>query len=298
MNAAVIVVNYGSSGLLASHLAALSTQDPSLSMIVVDCFSGESEREEVRGLADRYGWRPVLLENNVGFGGGVNRGAEIALAAGAEVLLVVNPDAQLRADAASVLIGSAAANPDSLVAPVVRRPDGSVWSAGMDVYLDDGSLAGIRFRHRRPGRPRRMWLSGACFALSSALWMRVGGFAEDYFLYWEDVDLSYRVIEAGGKLVIEESAVVVHDEGGTQTAIRPGRTRSELFYYYNIRNRLLYARRNLSAAELRAWRRATFRVSYGTLLGGGRRQLVTSIAPWRALLRGMRDGLRGKVGPL
>ncbi|MFT4281112.1 glycosyltransferase family 2 protein [Microbacterium sp.] len=296
-SAALIVVNYGSSALLERNLVPLAESAPWLRVYVVDCFRDPVEQASVGALAEQHGWRALLLERNLGFGGGVNRGADAAIADGAEVIVVLNPDATLPEASARALVDAAAADPAALFSPVVLRPDGTIWSGGMDLHLDDGSLSGIRFRERNGDRPRRMWVSGACFAISSALWRRVGGFDEDFFLYWEDVDLSHRILDAGGRLVIDDTITAVHDEGGTQQSVDPGRARSELFYYYNIRNRLLYAARHLDAETYRQWRRSTLRVSYGTLLGGGRRQLVRSIAPWRALARGMRDGLRGKVGP-
>jgi GT2 family glycosyltransferase len=294
--AAVIVVSYGSSELLEANLVPLSSAMPELSVIVVDCFTTSGERERVRELSDAHGWLALLLDENLGFGGGVNRGVDLAISGGADVFVVLNPDATLARSSADRLIGAARSDRRVLVAPVISRPDGSVWSAGMDVYLDDGSLAGWRFRARHGERRRRSWVSGACFAMSVELWRESGGFDEDYFLYWEDVDLSFRVERAGGRLAVDQEATAVHDEGGTQEALKPGRARSEIFYYYNIRNRLLYAERTLEPAQRRAWRRSALRVGFGTLRGAGRRQLLTSLAPWRALYRGVRDGLRGVRG--
>ena len=48
----------------------------------------------------------------------------------------------------------------------------------------------------RPAGPNTMttgvanWLSGACLAFSATAFDRLGGFGEDFFLYWEDVDIS------------------------------------------------------------------------------------------------------------
>lgn len=296
MGAAITVVNYGSSSLLRSNLVPLSQSMPELTVAVVDCFTTVTERERVRSLSEEHGWRALLLDDNVGFGGGVNRGVDHVLAEGADVVIVLNPDATVSRESVELLVEAARTDRRLLVSPAIRRPDGSVWSAGMDVYLDDGSLAGWRFRDRHEGRPRRSWVSGACFAMSADLWRTIGGFDEEYFLYWEDVDLSFRVERAGGRISVAHEATAVHDEGGTQESLDPGRARSELFYYYNIRNRLLYASRTLDQAAQRAWRRSAVRVGIGTLRGAGRRQLLTSIAPWRALYRGVRDGLRREWG--
>lgn len=294
---ALVVVSYASAGLVDQNLAGLSEDWPELDVVVVDCFSTPEERERLREVCEARGWTAVLLEDNAGFGGGVDAGAARAIDRGAETLIVLNPDAVLAGGDARTLARAAMAS-DALVAPVVRRPDGALWTAGVDLYLDDGTMAGIRRRDAHEGRPRRFWVSGACFALSRELWQRVGGFADEYFLYWEDVDLSCRVQDAGAQVLVVEDAVAVHDEGGTHDDRRAGRAKSETYYYYNIRNRLLFARLRLDAPTQTRWRRSALRVSWGIVLQGGRRQLVTSIAPWRALWRGLRDGRRGVTGPL
>ncbi|MFG6492862.1 glycosyltransferase family 2 protein [Microbacterium sp. P03] len=294
---ALIVVSYGSAGLVEANIAQLATEWPELRVIVVDCFSSAAERERVREVCDRLRWRAVLLDDNAGFGGGVNQGAAVAQEGGASVLLVLNPDAILPAPDARELATAAAMEPLALIAPLIRRPDGSLWTEGTDLYLDNGTMAGVRHRDRHAGRPRMMWVSGACFAVSSSLWNRVGGFDDEYFLYWEDVDLSRKVLEAGGQVTVLPTAVAVHDEGGTHDDHTTGRAKSETYYYYNIRNRLLFARMRLGAGDVRRWRRSALAVSWGILLQGGRRQLLTSAAPWRALHKGLRDGRRGVTGP-
>src|SRR5262249_56362921 len=55
------------------------------------------------------------------------------------------------------------------------------------------------------------FVSGACFAVPRAIFEEVGGFAEDYFLYQEDVDLSLRLRLRGGRLGVEPAARVDHE---------------------------------------------------------------------------------------
>jgi GT2 family glycosyltransferase len=208
------------------------------------------------------------------------------------LFLLVNPDLVIAAADVLVLWEAVRTDPLTLVSPRILRPDATPWFAGADLYLEDGR---IRSSHRRPeyeGARREPWLSGACIMLSAGLWDRVGGFSEEYFLYWEDVDLSHRIGSAGGRLLVCTEATAVHAEGGTQTvsAVSAGSRKSALYYFYNIRNRLLFASRNLPTTDLLVWRRATLGVSWEILLQGGRRQLV-SVWPLVAAARGALAGL-------
>ena len=252
---AVVVVNYGSSGLLVEHLAPLTRRCPELVTVVVDNFSSERERGLLVDLADREGWHTVLPTGNTGFGGGMNRGVLRAEQLGARTLLLLNPDAEIAEPALARLLTLSRELPETLFAPQILRPDGSVWFAGSDLYLEDGRTRSVK---RRPSGPADVqpWLSGACLVLSDQLWQRIGGFDEEYFLYWEDVDLSHRVVEAGGAITVVTDAVAIHSPGGTQGrgAAHSGDPKSDLYYYYNIRNRLLFAARHLDSESIERWR--------------------------------------------
>jgi GT2 family glycosyltransferase len=203
-----------------------------------------------------------------------------------DVIVPLNPDASI--DEASLrAIVDTAHDTRNLVSPRIVTGAGRDWFTGADLYLDDGTIAGRARRDNNAGRPRREWATGACFALSTAVWAELGGFDEDYFLYWEDIDFSHRLLDAGGALVLAD-AVVVHDEGGTHRARGADRAKSPTYYYYNIRNRMMYATKHLDVAGVRRWGRSAPRVAYRVLLQGGRRQLL-STAPWWALFRGLRD---------
>lgn len=289
---AVVVVSYGSSALLRRHLVEVTSRTPGLHVVVVDNFTDTEEREAVATLGEHHGWQTLLLDDNTGFGAGNNRAVE-TLGPEIEHIVMLNPDASLDAASLARLVAHAQVHPDHLVGPVVRRPDGRLWSTGSDLLLRTGEMRGW---HRRPTdadpSTYQPWLSGACLALSRSLWDRVGGFDDDYFLYWEDVDLSRRVLDAGGELVVLDDAVAVHDEGGTHVGEVDVRVKSPLYYYFNTRNRLLFAAKHLDAAAQRRWRRTAPRAGYQLLLQGGRRQLVHPSRTWLPVARGLRDGRR------
>ena len=157
-----------------------------------------------------------MIENdaNLGFGAGCNVGAA---AASGELLLFLNPDATVEPG----------------FRQAIERPiaDGRGWAAWQGVVTAEGGRiintrggvvhftgiawaggAGLRTADsglrtgEEPG-----FASGACFAIPRARFEEIGGFAEGFFLYHEDVDLSLRLRLAGGRLGVEPAARVDHD---------------------------------------------------------------------------------------
>lgn len=290
---AVVVVNYGSHQLVDANLSQSLGADFPGHVVVVDNFSSTQERAAIAGVCDRHGWNLLPLPANEGFGGGNNRGVAFALNAGASEMLFLNPDAWLPPSAIRALHDRVRVDRDVQLSPEVRRPDGSIYSAEVDLQLAYGEMRSTR---RRPTWTTpdsvHTWVSGACFMMSADLWSRVGGFDDDYFLYWEDVDLSRRVVTTGGTVQVDSTVHAVHDEGATHRKGSDVRVKSPTYYYYNTRNRLVYAAKHLSASDGRRWIWCTPWASYRILLQGGRRQFAHPTRNvWPALL-GSRDGIR------
>lgn len=270
------MVNYGSHALIEQNLGDLAG-DGSTIVVVVDNFSTTTEREACARLCSASGWE-FVPSPNVGFGEGINAGVAHALALGCDEIVMVNPDLALQAADLGRLVELSAARPDDLVAPRIMTPQGRPWGRLGVIQLEEGRL----YTHGdHPGSPR--WLSGACLAVSAPLWRRMGGFAPGYFMYWEDVDLSYRVQAAGGVLVLVDDLVVVHDAGGTQST---GSAKSALFTYYNCRNRLVFAARNLDRRQQRAWLRTTAAEVRRSIGRANQSRLAAKVtrALWPALL--------------
>lgn len=288
---ALICVNYGSSHLLADNFAPLAA-DQAVHGVVVDNLSSAEERARAQSLAEANGWRLLTPDGNLGFGQAVNL-AVAELRDDFNRFVVINPDATMSLEALARLVEAASGAEPTLAAPKIQRPDGSDWFTGSDLYLADGSIRASA--KRPPGAEVRAWLTGAVLAFDLRTWDLVGGFDDDYFLYWEDVDLCWRLEDAGARLRVVGDAIAVHSEGGTQAhggLSRSGQAKSAIYYYYNIRNRLLFGAKHLPRARWRQWLRHTPRVSWQILLQGGRRQFLSRQAPIIPLVRGMVEGVR------
>lgn len=284
---AVVVVAYGSSALLAQNLPPLA--DAPLAVVVVDNHSTDAERAAVTELAREHGWE-LVPRPNLGFGAGVRTGVARARHLGCDAVLLLNPDVSLDAATALALVDGAREQPDTLTAPQVVHPDGSPAHA-------EGTLDLVRGRTRTrppldPALPR--WLTGACVALSLDLWERSGGVPAEYFMYWEDVELSHRVRAVGGRLRVRTDLTVAHDVGGTQGTAGAGRVRplkSPLYRYVNTRNRLLFARRNLPRRAALRWLASTPGYAWRVMLRDGRRPLLRH--PWSTTWPVVRGSLAG-----
>lgn len=131
---------------------------------------------------------------NLGFGAAHNRLMAEAFASGAEAYVCVNPDAVLHPGCLAELHAEAARR---------RRP---------------GLVEALQFPDEHPkiydprthGTP---WASGCTLLVTRALYEAVGGFDERFFMYCEDVDLSWRARAEGFDVTIAPRALVHHYTG-------------------------------------------------------------------------------------
>lgn len=297
---AILVVNYGSHELLQEHLANLMDATPEAVVVVVDNFTSEIERWAITELAAMHNWHLVTPEGNVGFGAGINMAAAKAQTLGAQQILLLNPDVVLHPHGLTLLRREVTEHPEAMHTPMIVRPDGfSFCGAVLDLESGKSLLPTCSTELSGQEQPSHMqpWLSGACLLLDIRLWIACGGFDDEYFLYWEDVDLSHRILKIGGELRVTTDVNVMHFEGSTSRSQQTSaRAKSDTYYYYNIRNRLLYAHKHLSAGRKLRWAMLSPFAARDVLLQGGRRQFLHSLRPVGTATRATFDGLLLMIG--
>jgi GT2 family glycosyltransferase len=213
----VIVLNYNGRRWIEPCLSALAAQAgaPPFEILFVDNGSTDGSTALV---ADRFP-SVRIIENgrNLGFAAGNNAGARAAIG---ETLAFLNndtipaPDWLARLHAARIETLGRALITSRIV--FLDRPD-VVDSAG-DGYL----RAGGAFKHGHGAYADGFMSSrevfgacGAAFAIRRDLFDELGGFDEDFFMVYEDVDLSYRARLAGHHCWYAADAVVRHAGSGT-----------------------------------------------------------------------------------
>lgn len=295
----VILLNWNGLADTMACLASLRAADQgpySLRPLVVDSASAEDPRPAI---AAAFPAVPVeRLGRNLGFTGGSNHGMRVALAAGADYVVLLNNDTLVDPGFLPPLIAHLEAHPEVGVAgPLIcyAGAPGRIWFAGAAFGLATG-----RSPHWLQGRPAAEapgapfatgFVSGCCMVMRAADLRRHGLLAEGFFAYYEDVELCVRLGRAGLASACVPVSRVWHKVGAsTRRGARP----APLAYYFGVRNRALTVRRHGSIAQ-----RLCFTLLFNPLralgyivrLGAGRR--------WKELawlVLGLVHGLQGRDG--
>lgn len=218
----VLMVNYNGGEMLERALGHLSAvADEWDEVVLADNGSSDGSPARVQGAFPDI--RLLRLGANLGFGTANNRAAAEAVG---DYLLLLNSDAWPRPGTVDILRRHLDENETlGLVAPRLVYPDGSPqfnWAPTTSVIGETIQRVRNLFEpfpwvHRlRPATGG--WFTAACALLRREAFEAVGGFDEDFFLYFEDVDLSLRLRRAGWGLT-EVDAEAVHVKGGSQVAV-------------------------------------------------------------------------------
>ncbi len=205
-----VIVAHDSLEHLRRSLPPLVSQlGPDDELIVVDNGSGDALVAELPGLAPRA--RLLALGRNVGFAAGANAGAA---AARGELLVLLNPDALVDSGWARAIRGAHDGRWAAWMALVALEDGEHINTSGGVLHFTGFGWAGQVGQpiSAAPREPTEVgFASGACLAMESETWRRLGGFPERFFMYCEDVDLSLRLRLWGETVAVVPDAKVSHD---------------------------------------------------------------------------------------
>ena len=233
MTVAVLIVNWNSRNLLRECLRSLSAQTrPPDRVIIVDNNSSDDSLQVAGDLLN--GAEVIRLQENAGFARANNIAAKAAGAV--DALALLNPDAFPAAGWLAALVSAAESRPDvgSFASRMILETEPEFLDGAGDSYHPSGRAwrNGHRVRAREwPAGDQEVFAPCAAAALyRRTAFEAAGGFDEQYFCYFEDVDLGFRLRLRGLRCVCVHDAVVRHVSSGTTGY------RSDFAVYHGERN--------------------------------------------------------------
>ncbi len=226
----IIIVSYNTRDLLRQCLESLDRHCPEAEVIVVDNASRDDSAEMVRTGFPRV--KLVPLSENRGFAGGNNEGLKQATG---DLLLLLNSDTVLEDDSLQRCAAWMAEHQDvGALSPRLIGIDGKPQQC-----LHRFPNFGQRLRRALWMQPKpesgeqtgSTWLAGTALMIRREALKECGGLDDTYFIYWEDADLSARLLEAGWKLAEYPDAHVRH-YGGASGGGPDATRRPDLYAWY------------------------------------------------------------------
>lgn len=298
ISVAIILINWNGLEFTKACLQSLTKMDyRSFHILVVDNGSDENEGEK---LAAHFPTIEVIMTGqNLGFAGGNNVGIRHALAKGFSHVLLLNNDTFVEPDFLTQLVRTAQKYPEAgVIQPMIlfMHNPREIWSAG-GKWIPQLSRA-ITLGDRKPlaeyrvKRPQLDWATGCGMLVSREAISKAGLLNELYFVYFEDVEWSLRIRNAGFKIILEEKSKIYHEAGASSKKKQSEGTLSPRVFYFHVRNQLFLIR---SLGRFRmlgmSYHLGRFVLWMGYFLARGRFNKL------RAVVKGIWDGLTVSQNP-
>jgi N-acetylglucosaminyl-diphospho-decaprenol L-rhamnosyltransferase len=306
MELSIIIVNWNSVDFLLDCLASIRTSTKSISyeVIVVDNASAETDVETLRQKC--LGITLIQSKENLGFARANNLGFRHATG---QYVLLLNPDTKLVGPAINTMLEQIERLPFAgIVGCKLLNTDLSVQLSSIRSFpkilnqVFDAEYLFLRwpscpvwnlaplFSNNEDPAPVDV-ISGACMLLRREVFEQVGMFSEDYFMYAEDIDLNYKVKQAGFSNYYLGGATIIH-HGGKSSGQRVSQWstimqyNAMVRYYRKTRGRpyeLLY-RGAMGCAAAGRLMVLAFAYPLGTVLNK-KNSLHYAMSKWTAVLR-------------
>ena len=239
----IITINYNGLKDTCELIDTLPLKDKSIEVIVVD---NASAQDEATIIEKRYPPIKVIRsKENLGFAGGNNLGIK---AAQGKYIFFLNNDTLLRpqtSDFKPLIARLESSLKTGMVCPKIKFS----WGNNLIQFAGYTPLSPITMRnkaigcgetdHEQYNTPHPTpYAHGAAMMVKREVIEKAGLMPECYFLYYEELDWSMMIRNAGYDIWYEPACTIYHKESQTTGQNSPLRT------YYITRNRLLFAQRN------------------------------------------------------
>ena len=244
---AIILVNWNSYELTKNTIISLQASTyTNYSIIVVDNASSDDSLQQLKKEFPSI----IFLEsnNNLGFTGGNNLGMQYALEKKFELQLLLNNDVEVEPDFLEPLIDVFKNEKIGAAQPLIyfHHNHELIWNAGSKYNALLGITTTPGYNTIDIGQKQKKihkkidWITGCAFMVRSSVLHKVGLLTEAFFIYYEDVDLSFKIKKSGYELAYVPGSVIYHIAGMAHKSLQKTKEgyMSAKVHYLNARNRI------------------------------------------------------------
>jgi GT2 family glycosyltransferase len=294
----IVLVNlngYDDTSVCLDSLASITY--PNVEIIVVD--NGSKDRSGDRLKREYPNVTHIRSEQNLGFTGGNNLGIDHAMSHGCDHVVLLNNDTIVTPDFLQPLVERLESAPDigAVSGKIYYAPQALggkknvIWYAGAfqkwhTGYHHDGVLEvdSGKFDTARDVA----YASGCLMLMRGEVIRKIGGLADDFFIYWEEADWCRRAWALGYRSVYEPKSVIYHNFKSA-----PVGHETPFHMYMQYRNAFIYAHRHYRGLErVRYWLFYPVYILYRVLLDVRAKNWKAA----RATFWGVLDYFRGFTG--
>ncbi len=240
----ILIPNYNGEQLLKKNLSRVFASaehythkaQEEVEIILIDDYSTDNSLDYLKNKKVKV----IKNTKNLGFSSTVNIGVKEAKG---EIIILLNTDVAPEENFIEPLIGYFTNKEVFAVGCMDKSIEGEKtilrgrgigkWQRGFLIH-----------KKGEVDKQTTLWVSGGSGAFRRSIWEKLGGFSEFYNpFYWEDIDLSYRALKSGYKIVFEPKSIVAHEH--EKGAIK---TKYSAFQIKTIayRNQIIFAWSNIS----------------------------------------------------
>ena len=251
MKTAVVILNWNTEGFLKEFLPGLLRSVEKVEgaeVIVADNASTDGSLKVMKEMFPQV--RTIAFDKNHGFTGGYNKAFEQI---DSELFILINSDIEVTEDWLSPIVRWMEEHPEcGACAPKLhswQERDKFEYAGAAGGYIDRFGYPLCRGRvlkrletdNGQYDSPADVfWATGACLAVRSEVYSRLGGLDDRFFAHMEEIDLCWRMQLEGWKVTVVPDSLVYHVGGGTLPATSPFKL------YLNFRNNRLMLSNNLA----------------------------------------------------
>lgn len=214
----IVIVNYKSKNFLEECIVSIYKKiNPEISFEII--IVNNDVEENLDFILEKFSKVKIINQKkNIGFGAGQNASFEES---NGKFVLFLNPDSEIVSDNISEVLEQFYADENlGILGSCLLTPLGEIqkWSVGVETNIWNlilNNLGILKSKKNWQSSKKILveWVSGTAMFVRRSIFLEVGGFDEDFFMYFEDMDLCKRVRNLGRKVVYFPDFKVKHKNG-------------------------------------------------------------------------------------